>query len=84
MSEFVGGKYGLCYGCSPDVITAEKIELMLEQINEMKCCGNCKHYIDLGELTLSCNKGEKFCESGTFKCDKWEKAKYRNTMVKYE
>jgi hypothetical protein len=68
MSDFVRGKYGLCYGCSPDIITAEKIELLLERIEKMKCCGNCKSY--------GCNDYE--CDfkidytPGKGICDKWE------------
>jgi len=44
MSEFIGGKYGLCYGCNPDIITAKKVESLLEQIESMKCCGNCNEW----------------------------------------
>jgi hypothetical protein len=55
MSEFVGGKHGLCYGCIPDKVTAQKIELLLEQIEAMKCCGNCKSF---EQIKSYCIKGQ--------------------------
>lgn len=44
----------------------------LEQQNkEMKCCGNCKHYISCTYDKDICNISNR-CTTGDNRCDNWE------------
>jgi hypothetical protein len=58
---------------------ASMIEDYIDRINEMKCCGNCKHYmqmIDQIECEFYCAIEDRLDVTGVVngndKCDKWE------------
>ena len=64
-----------CDKCDIIVILREQLSEAYAKISEMKCCGNCAHYVPL--------IGQDQCDTGTYrhewmpmtgsnKCDKWE------------
>ena len=55
------------------LLTSENNDKLRNQIEKMKCCGNCKHYLQADNYHIGLCR-EKYDVEGNNYCDNWELA----------